>query len=361
MGRSSAVRGPGAHPQERSSREAGPALSLFTKFEQPILGPVAHSWWESRAVFNPGVIHRGGLFHLLYRAVSADDRPPEYVSRLGYATSADGIEFTRQGAGPVFEPDPDVAYDRHGVEDPRITVLDGTVYVTYVAIDVPALTRSKLSRTALAVTTDFTGFERLGLLTPLPDIDDRDWALFPQRFDGRYVMLTRPQSVNDRLEYVKWRTTDEPAGIWLATSPSLTRWVMDPAGGNPEEVRGLAPQQPWEGVKTGIGPPPIETDDGWLAIYHGKDRDNAYYGGLALLDRDEPGRVVARLPEPFLRPELAWERKGDLDDCVYPSGAVVKDGTLFVYYGATDDKCGVTTAPLDGVLKELRRHPARSG
>jgi predicted GH43/DUF377 family glycosyl hydrolase len=310
-------------------------------------------------VFNPGVIHKDGLFHLLYRAVSADDVPPEYVSRLGYATSVDGIEFTRHGAGPVFEPDAGHPEDLHGIEDPRVTVLDGTIYVTYVAIDVPAFTTSKLSRTALAVTTDFTSFERRGLLTSRPDIDDRDWALFPRRLGGRYVMLTRPQSVNDRLEYVKWGTTDEPADIWLATSDDLTRWVMDPAGGNPVEVAGLAPQQPWEGLKTGIGPPPIETEDGWLAIYHGKDRDNAYYGGLALLDLEDPRKVVARLPEPFLSPERPWERKGDLDNCVYPSGAVVKDGTLFVYYGATDDKCGVTTAPLDLVLAELRRHPAR--
>lgn len=341
-------------------REEGHFLSLFTKYEWPILEPVEDSWWESRAVFNPGAIHRGGMFHLLYRAVSADDVAPEYVSRLGYATSADGIEFTRQGTGPVFQPEPGYDYDRHGIEDPRITVLDETIFVTYVSIDVPAFTRSKLSRTALAVTTDFTRFERLGVLTSVPDIDDRDWALFPRRFGDRYVMLTRPQSVNDRLEYVKWGTTDEPADIWLATSPRITSWEMERHRGNPVEIPGLAPQQPWEGLKTGIGPPPVETEDGWLAIYHGKDRDNAYYGGLALLDLDDPRKVVARLPEPFLSPEKSWERKGDLDNCVYPSGAVVKDGTLFVYYGACDDKCGVTTAPLEAVLAELRRHPTRS-
>ncbi|MGH9151212.1 MAG: glycosidase [Acidimicrobiales bacterium] len=339
-------------------REEGVSLHPFTKLDDPILEPVEDSWWESRAVFNPSVVVRDGRFHLLYRAVSADDEPPEYVSRLGYATSADGIDFTRHGAEPVFQPDPRHPEDLHGIEDPRITVLDGRTYVTYVAIDVPALTTSKLSRTALAVTADFTSFERLGVLTPLPDIDDRDWALFPSRLGGRYAMLTRPQSVNDRLEYVKWGTTDQPAGIWLATSDSLTHWEMDRDAGNPVEIGGLAPRRPWEGRKTGIGPAPIETEDGWLAVYHGKDRDNAYYGGLALLDLDDPTRVLARLPEPFLAPEQPWERKGDLANCVYPSGAVVSDGALFVYYGAADDKCGVTTAGLDDVLRELRRHPA---
>lgn len=338
---------------------AGDPTDLFTKLDQPILEPVRDSWWESRAVFNPGVIYRDGLFHMLYRAISSDDVPPEYISRLGYATSSDGINFVRQSDDPVFQPEPAYPYDLHGIEDPRITVLEGRIYLTYVSIHVPALTRSKCSRTALATTTDFRHFERLGVLTPLPDIDDRDWALFPRRFGGRFVMLTRPQSINEHLDYVKWMTADEPADIWLATSPSLTQWEMDLAKGNPVEHKGLAPQQPWEGRKTGIGPPPIETDAGWLVVYHGKSPSDAYYGGLALLEKDDPRTLKARLPYPFLVPEKPWERTGDLRDCVYPSGAAVKDGTLFVYYGAADDKCGVVTARLDEVLAELLRHPAR--
>lgn len=334
---------------------AGEAVDLFTKLDDPILEPVGNSWWQSRAVFNPGVIYRDGVFHMLFRAISRDDVAPEYISRLGYATSTDGLNFVRQSDEPVFHPEPAFPYDLHGIEDPRITVLDGRIYLTYVSIHVPALTRSKCSRTALATTEDFRHFERLGVLTPLPDIDDRDWALFPRRFDGQYLMFTRPQSINENLDYVKWLTADQPADIWLATSPDLTRWTMGP--GNPVEVLGLAPRQPWEGAKTGIGPPPIETDAGWLVIYHGKDRSDTYYGGLALLDRDNPRTVIARMPDPFLVPDKPWERNGDLDDCVYPSGAAVKDGTLFVYYGAADDKCGVVTARLDDVLAQLVRHP----
>lgn len=335
---------------------AGDAVDLFTKLDEPVLQPVPGSWWQSRAVFNPGVIYHDGVFHMLYRAISRDDVAPHYVSRLGYATSTDGLNFVRQSDEPVLQPEPGFPYDLHGIEDPRITVLDGTIYLTYVAIDVPALTRSKCSRTALATTEDFRHFTRLGVLTPLPDIDDRDWALFPRRIDGRYVMFTRPQSINANLDYVRWGTVDQPADIWLATSPSLTHWVMDAAAGNPAEHLGLAPRQPWEGAKTGIGPPPIETDAGWLVVYHGKDRGDTYYGGLALLDRDDPLRLIARLPRPFLVPDKPWERIGDLRDCVFPSGAAVKDGTLFVYYGAADDKCGVVTARLDGVLAELLRH-----
>jgi predicted GH43/DUF377 family glycosyl hydrolase len=342
-----------------SSAAARRARDLFAKLDDPVLEPLSDSWWQSRAVFNPGVIFRHGVFHLLYRAISNDDVPPEYVSRLGYATSVDGVNFVRQGDGPVFAPESGYAYDRHGIEDPRVTVLGGRIYLTYVAIDVPALTRSKRSRTALATTEDFRHFQRLGVLTPLPDIDDRDWALFPRPFGGRYVALTRPQSINEDLDYVKWMTIDEPAGIWLGTSPSLTRWEMDRTAGNPVELVGLAPRAEWEHQKTGIGPPPIETDEGWLVIYHGKGADHAYCGGIALLDPENPLAVTARLPYPFLVPEKPWERNGDLADCVYPSGAAVKDGTLFVYYGAGDNRCGVAIANLDDVLAELRRHPVR--
>lgn len=312
----------------------------------PILEPRPGQGWESRAAFNPGAIALGGTVHLLYRAIAADD--PTYSSCLGLAVSDDGFHFERASAQPVLAPA--TPYDQGAIEDARAVAIDGELYVTYVAVGVPALTPRKLSHTALARTTDLRRFERLGVISPRVDTDDRDTVLFPARIDGGYAMLHRPQQLQPDDTYQEWGT-GRPSSIWLSLSPSLTRW--DPGAAL------LRPEQPWEAMKIGAGPPPIETDAGWLVVYHGVDLDSVYRAGVALLDRDDPRRVVARLPYPVLEPEAGYEMEGDHRATVFPQGAVVLDGRLLVYYGAADRVCAVATAPLaalvDGLLADGRR------
>ena len=116
----------------------------------------------------------------------------------------------------------------------------------------------------------------------------------------------------------------------------------------------MRPEQPWEGTKIGAGPPPIETPEGWLLVYHGADDRHVYRAGLALLDLDDPGRVVARTRHPVLEPRLPFERVGDVPDVVFPSGAVVEDGVLRLFYGAADTVVGEAWAPLADVLDVIR-------
>ena len=116
----------------------------------------------------------------------------------------------------------------------------------------------------------------------------------------------------------------------------------------------LRPTYPWEARKIGAGPPPIKTEEGWLLIYHGVDERSVYRAGLALLDLDDPTRVIARLPEPILAPEMPYEREGDIPNVVFPTGAVVRDGVLYVYYGAADKVCALATAPVSDLLAALR-------
>jgi predicted GH43/DUF377 family glycosyl hydrolase len=315
----------------------------FNRFEgNPILTPTHDSTWESRAVFNPGAFLIDDTIHLLYRAIAADDEA--YVSRLGYARSEDGFHFERVLDRPVLEPKE--LYDKWAIEDPRIVTIDGQIYITYVAIDVPALTPGKLSYTALATTKDFLSFERLGIITPHHGVDDRDTVLFPVRFGDNYAMLHRPQEPQRDLSYKEWGT-GSPSSIWLAFSSSLTEWEM----GAPL----LKPERPWEATKIGIGPPPLQTERGWLLIYHGVDENYVYRTGLALLDLEHPANVIYRLPYPVLEPEELYETTGDIQNVVFPCGAVVKEGQLFVYYGGADAVCAVATADLDEVLDDLTK------
>ncbi len=313
----------------------------FERFEgNPILAPAQDIAWESRAVFNPGAFLLDGAVHLLYRGIAAGDE--SYLSQLGYARSEDGFHFERVLDRPVLEPKE--PYDKWAIEDSRIVAIDGEIYVTYVAIDAPALTPSKLSRTALATTKDFLMFERLGVITPRDDIDDRDTVLFPAKFGDNYAMLHRPQEVGPDLSYQEW-ATGSPSSIWLAFSSSLADWEM----GSPL----MKPEQPWEARKIGIGPPPLETEAGWLLIYHGVDKGNVYRTGLALLELKDPANVIRRLSYPVLEPKEPYETTGDIPNVVFPCGAVIREGRLFVYYGGADMVCAVATADLDEVLDDL--------
>lgn len=306
----------------------------------PILEPRAGSAWESRACFNPGAVAKDGTVHLLYRAIGHDE--DAYVSRLGYAQSADGLHFERASAEPVLAPEAD--YERGAIEDARIVSIDGDTYVTYVAFGVPAFTSGKLSVTALARTQDFRSFERLGVITPRDDIDDRDTVLFPQRFGPGYAMLHRPQQIQPDGTYQEWGT-GRPSTIWLSFSPSLTHWEMGSLL--------LWPEQPWEAFKIGIGPPPLRTEAGWLVLYHGVDARSVYRAGAALLDLTDPTTVIGRLRHPILEPQEPYEVAGDHAAAVFPEGAVVLDGNLFVYYGGADRVCAVATVALDELLTAL--------
>jgi len=187
---------------------------------------------------------------------------------------------------------------------------------------------------ALAKTKDFRSIERLGFIFPP---DDKNPAIFPRRFDGLYAILHRP-----------------PAGggsIWISYSPDLVFWgktrqVLSPRGG-----------PWWDAKRVGTGPPPIETDAGWLLIYHGVKEvagGPIYRMGAALLDKEEPHRVIARSHRWMLSPEELYERQGDAPNVVFACGSVVRNGELLLYYGAADCSLCMAKAKVDDILESLR-------
>lgn len=272
----------------------------------PILKPKKENDWESKLVFNPAAVYENGIFHLLYRAVGDDD-----ISRIGYAISADGYEFYRFDK-PVFTPR-GVAESK-GCEDPRIVKLDDRFYMTYTAYSIKGI------RVALASTMNFIKWERYGVI--LPDMENKDAVLFPEKINGKYVMLHRPM--------------EPPRSIWIAYSDNLIKWgdfkkVMEPIQGR------------WDGIGIGSASPPVKTDKGWLLIYHGIDKDSVYRLGVALLDLEDPSKVIARYPEPILEPEEEYELRGEVREVVFGCGICEVEDKYFIYYGAADKViCGAT-------------------
>jgi predicted GH43/DUF377 family glycosyl hydrolase len=298
----------------------------FTRYEgNPIITP-QDVGPRVNAVFNPGATSFDGETLLLARV---EDRSG--MSNLVVARSRDGL------TGWVVEPrrglraDPDRFEELWGVEDPRITRIDDTYYVTYTGFSEGG------PLVCLATTEDFVSFERHGVLMPP---EDKDSALFPVRFGDRWALLHRPISVS----------AGYSAHVWLSWSPDLHYWgdgrIVIPArrGGM------------WDANKIGLGPPPLQTEDGWLICYHGVRTTASgaiYRAGLALLDLDDPKILLARTDDWVFGPQTPYERTGDVPGVVFPTGWVLdEDGdTLRIYYGAADTVIGVASASLRHLLR----------
>ncbi len=314
--------------------------------KNPILVPNEHNWWESRAVFNCATIYDGNIVHLLYRAVGEYEN---YISRLGYASSADGYSFARFNE-MVFGPTED--YERYGIEDPRLVLVDSQIYLTYVVLSAHAR-EGPIVSSALATTRDYHEFERLGIITSKGS-DNKDVVIFPEKMmatvskeelkkhntSSCYFSLQRPSS------WIGPPYGINQPSIWLGeSSSSLTSFD--------KYAILLKPEEDWEALKIGAGTPPIKTKQGWLLIYHGVSRDKVYRAGAALLDLNDPSKILGRTKKPILEPRERYERYGDVDNVVFPSGACVIDGLLFVYYGGADKVCCLATAELDTLLEHV--------
>ena len=279
----------------------------------PILIPNVLHNWEALNVFNAGTIYHNGLFHMLYRAQGVD-----YVSHIGYAVSEDGYRWKRLDQ-PVFSPGN--GYETRGVEDPRLTFLEGKFYMTYTAYSPLGV------RASLAISDNLIHWQRAGIM--LPDENNKDTAIFPEKIGGKYYLLHR-------------REPD----IWLATSDDMRHWsnhqvIMKPTG------------SAWQQAKIGISGTPEKTDQGWLMIYHAVDQHMVYRLGADLLDLDNPSIVTKRLEDWILEPRETWELKGDVPNVVFSCGQIIKDRILYVYYGGADRVMAVATCPVEELMAAL--------
>lgn len=280
-------------------------------------------------VLNPGVAFVDGEVVLLLRI---EDR--RGVSRLHVARSTNGVDGWRIEPKALLEPGlPDYPYERWGCEDPRITQIDSRTWmIAYTAYSPfgPGV--------ALAKTDDFVSVTRLGLvMSP----NNKDATLFPEKIDGKWMMLHRP-------------VTGTGEHVWYACSDDLQHWalpgVLLTAGGGPW----------WDGLKVGSGAPPICTDKGWLMIFHGVKQAGGghfiYRLGLALLDGDNPRNLVARSSEWAFAPEEEYEQRGLVPDVVYTCGALERGDEIWMYYGGADTVVALAIAKTSDLINFALEH-----
>lgn len=286
-------------------------MKLERLSDQPILRPKKNRPWEAGAVFNCAAIYDKGLVHLIYRAtdIASNGKKGKYINSLGYAVSKNGVDFNRLEE-PILAND--VPQELRGPEDPRVVKVNGTFYMMYTGYG------GRFDgdyRICLATSENLISWTRQGVVL---DEENKDASLFPQKIDGKWVMLHR-------------RAPD----IWLAFSDNLKNWTGH------IKIMGPILDSSWENKKIGIAGPPIETKDGWLLIYHAVDADHRYRLGAALLDRDNPACVLARYPKPILEAELDWEVNGYIPNVVFSCGQAVIGDDIYVYYGGADTVIGV--------------------
>lgn len=299
-------------------------MKLQRHATNPILLPIPSSSWEASNVFNPAVIHHGGLFHMWYRAQGIDR-----ISRIGYAVSPDGIRWNRLRE-PVLEPRGQL--EALGVEDPRVTELDDLFYMGYTAYGTDGQGKS-VTTPMFARSEDLLTWDRIGPL--VRGEDNKDHFLLPRQLGGRYVAFHR-----------------RPPSIWLAESDDLAHW--------PEEyMRSILSPRPdnrWDTERIGGNGPPIATQHGWVLLYHGYGAQRIYRIGVCLLDLEDPSIVINRPLEPILEPEEAWELHGDVPNVVFSTANPVVGRTVYVYYGAADHVIGLATCSLGELIDFARFH-----
>ncbi|MHC4911610.1 MAG: glycoside hydrolase family 130 protein [Planctomycetota bacterium] len=245
------------------------------------------------------------------------------ISHLRLARSTDGKKFEMEDT-PAFTAASD--YEAFGVEDPRISLIDGTYYITYVAVSALGVT------TCLASTKDFRSFERHGVIF-CPE--NKDVVLFPEKIDGKYYAMHRPVS-----------PLFEKQEMWVSESPDRTCW------GNHRRLMG--PQADcWDEAKIGASAVPFKIKEGWLEVYHGSDKDNRYCLGAVLTDAARPWEVLARTGKPILEPQMDYECEGFFGNVVFCCGLLYEDDKLKIYYGVADTAVCYAEIPLQDILSNL--------
>lgn len=336
---------------------------ITIKREGIILEPTELEF-ENKGVFNPACIREGRYVHMFYRAWDKHNR-----STIGYCKLDGPLTVVERAEKPILFSE--FEYEKC-IEDPRIVLLDGTYYLTYVAYD------GKNTRLAYATSKDLKNFEKKGLILPditydeaedilrtCPAIKERYFLfesyfkdivakdvllwnkntfLFPKKINGKFALIHRilPDIQVIYFDDFKDLTPD----FWRDYLKILPSFVV------------LESRHWYEVRNVGGGCPPIETNKGWILIYHGVDDLNVgriYRAGVALLDKSDPTKVISHPREPLFSPETEWEKKGNVNNVVFPSGAVIFGKRLYIYYGAADMRIGVISLDINELLDELTR------
>ncbi len=318
-----------------SSFEGSTYKEVVTRHtKNPIIIPNKEIKWESRAVFNPTAVEIDGKIHILYRAMGDDN-----TSVIGYAVTTDGLNLDENLDHPIYTPREQFELKRNtpngnsGCEDPRITRIDDKLYMVYTAYD--GVNPPRVAATSIFVTEFLRRdwkWSNAKIITP-ETVDDKDACIFQNKVDNKIIAIHRVSShiCLDYLDSLDFELNKIDKCIPL----------MAPRPGM------------WDSTKIGIAAPPLETEAGWLLLYHGVSDEGIYRIGAALLEFHNPANVISRTADYIFEPKEEYELKGIIDNVVFPCGAVIRDNTVFIYYGGADKVVGVATLDLKRVLEAL--------
>lgn len=324
--------------------------------------------FENDGVLNPGVIKSDGVIHLFYRAVSKGN-----FSSIGYCTLSDPLTVATRSDVPVLFPQ--YSYESQGIEDVRVTKIEDLYYFSYCAYDgINALG-------ALAISEDLKHFKKQGIITPQVSFTefrrlaetkeiinekyarynnpgpikegvtrqvllwDKNVVFFPKKIAGKFHFLHR---IKPDIQIVAVTDLSElNEEFWQHYFLNLNDWIA------------LKPRFPHEVSYIGGGCPPIETEYGWLLIYHGVHdtvKGYVYTACAALLDLQQPQKELSRLPYPLFTPQESWEVNGEVNNVCFPTGAILDQDTLYIYYGAADEQIATASLSFSALIQELLKY-----
>ena len=330
-----------------------------------------HFAFENEGVLNPAAMREGDSVHLFYRAVRKGNH-----SSIGYCRLDGPLTVAERWDKPFMVPE--FEYESHGVEDPRIVKIDDLFYMTYTGYD------GTSARGALATSKDFMNFKKQGIIVPpityaqfvfraesdgkVNENYYRNHKFYYQKADpDKKIMLWDkdliffPRKIKDKLVFLH-RIRPGIQLVSVNSLKELTKEFWENYFLNLQEHIVLDPVYAHESSYIGSGCPPIETEHGWLLIYHGAeetDRGLVYSACAALLDLNNPVKEIARLPYALFSPKYQWEINGDVNNVVFPTGTALFGNTLFIYYGAADSYIACASVSLSALLAELLTYTAK--
>lgn len=315
--------------------------------------------FENESVLNPATIMTESTIHLFYRAVHKGN-----FSSIGYCTLKNPFEVEKRLKEPILSPEFD--YESHGTEDPRIVKIDNLYYLTYTAYDgINALG-------ALATSSDLKKFDKQGIIVPQIDYADFKKLVSNLNINKKYFEMNEvrnslmikdviffPRRINNKLYFIQ-RIKPDIQIVEVDEVRDLTKEFWEDYFLHFDQKIMLSSKHNHESCYIGGGCPPIETEHGWLLIYHGagKDTDGSYiYSACAsLLDLKNPQTEIARLPYKLFVPDQEYELKGYVNKVVFPTGTILINDTLFIYYGAADARVAFASVCFSELIKELLKH-----
>lgn len=338
---------------------------LDIKKEGVILRPNRQEW-ENKSVFNPGVFQDGDNVHIIYRGLNQNN-----ISSLGYARLKGPKKVVERWKEPFLKRK--YKYEKCGLEDARVVKIDGCYYLTYVVHD------GENALVAYSYGKDLFNLKRGGVISPQFSYDkaskyfddsklkdkyyffksyykdevgesvklwDKDGLLFPEKINGKYALVHRILPDVQLIYFDNFKQLKNQ-DYWKNNIKNLAKYVI------------LESEHGFESRNVGGGCPPIKTDAGWLFIYHAVEplnKGRIYHAAAALLDLEEPTKVIARLPHPLFSPTEEYEKFGLIHNVVFPTGTALFGDRLYIYYGASDKYVAVVSVSLKGLLRELGKY-----